>query len=193
MKNWLKQNLVLAMGLALPVLLIVLFFVATVLPKSFGTPPQYELLFTTTQYDYQNKPDYVIDFNVKNKQLMVKAKKIEDKNNYSANIKKLMLYDAKTETLREIAIEQGKLSDGVEVLLEETKSMEIDSTNVSPDGYTLEGPNYGNSGLLGGLFGGGYRNAGFRLKKGSVGYKVPNAQPDYYNNQMQFVGWVIKK
>ena len=191
MKNWIKENLVLAVGLALPLLLILLFFLATVLPKSLGTPPQYEMLFTTVKYDYQNKPDVVLSFNVKNKALMVTTKKSDDKNN--ANFTKLMAYDAKTETLREIAIDTSNLTDGVEVPVEEIKNAAIDTSGVSPDGYTLEGPNYGGSGLVGGLFGGGYRNSGYRLKKGSVGYKVPNQQPDYYYNQLQFVGWMIKK
>jgi len=190
-KNWIKENLVLAVGLALPLLLILLFFLATVLPKSLGTPPQYEMLFTTVKYDYQNKPDVVLSFNVKNKALMVTTKKSDDKNN--ANFTKLMAYDAKTETLREIAIDTSNLTDGVEVPVEEIKNAAIDTSGVSPDGYTLEGPNYGGSGLVGGLFGGGYRNSGYRLKKGSVGYKVPNQQPDYYYNQLQFVGWMIKK
>jgi hypothetical protein len=79
------------------------------------------------------------------------------------------------------------------VILEETKNMTIDAATISPDGYTLEGPNYNGSGLLGGLFGGGYRNGGYRLKKDNVGYKVPQNQPDYYYNQLQFVGWVVKK
>ena len=192
MKNFIKENLVLVIGLVLPLLLIVLFFVATVIPKSLGTPPQYEMLFTTTKYDYQNKPEYILDFNVKNQQLMVKAKKYDEKN-YNNMSRLLMVYDGKTETVREIKIDVSKFSDGNEVLLEETKSMSIDTAAVSPDGYMLEGPNYGGSGLMGGLFGGGYRNGGYRLKKGSVGYKVPTMQPDYYYNQVQFVGWVIKK
>jgi hypothetical protein len=187
-----KENLVLVIGLALPVLLIALFFVATVLPKSFGTPPQYELLFTTTKYDYQNKPEYVLDFNVKNKQLMVKTKKYDEKN-YNNASRLLMAYDAKTEAVREITIDASKLSDGAEVLLEETKNMQLDTNNVSPDGYTLEGPNYNSSGLLGGMFGGGYRNNGFRIKKGNVGYKVPQHQPDYYYSDLKFIGWVVSK
>jgi hypothetical protein len=191
-KNFIKENLVLVIGLVLPLLLIVLFFVATVIPKSLGTPPQYEMLFTTTKYDYQNKPEYVLDFNVKNQQLMVKAKKYEEKN-YNNMSRLLMAFDGKTETVREIKIDASKFSDGNEVLLEETKNLNIDTTAVSLDGYTLEGPNYGGNGLLGGLFGGGYRNGGFRLKKGSVCYKVPTLQPDYYYNQVQFIGWVIKK
>ena len=192
MKKLIKENLVLVIGLALPVLLIVLFFVATVIPKSMATPPQYEMLFTTTKYDYQNKPEYVIDFNVKNQQLMLNSKKNDEKN-YNNATKILMAYDGKTETVREIKIDASKLTEGNEVLLEETKNLSIDTAVISPDGYTLEGPNYGGNGLVGGLFGGGYRNTGYRLKKGGVGYKVPNMQPDYYYSQLQFIGWIAKK
>ncbi len=195
MKNFIKENLVLVVGLTLPILLILLFFVATVIPKSMGVPPQYEMLFTTVKYEYQNQPDYVLDFMVKNKQLMVKAKKNNEKDrNY--NSKKLMAYDGKTETVREISLDVAKIGEAAinsEIVLEETKNMTIDTAAVSPDRYVLEGPNYGGSGLLGGLFGGGYRNSGYRLKKGSIGYKVPNAQQDYYYNQVQFVGWIAKK
>ena len=192
MKNFIKENLVLVIGLALPVLLIALFFVATVIPKSMGKPPQYEMLFTTTKYDYQNKPEYVIDFNVKNQQLMANSKKNDEKN-YNNATKILMAYDGKTETVREIRIDASKLTEGNEVLLEETKNLSVDTAVISPDGYTLEGPNYGGNGLVGGLFGGGYRNTGYRLKKGGVGYKVPNMQPDYYYSQLQFIGWLAKK
>ena len=104
-----------------------------------------------------------------------------------------MAYDGKTETVREIKIDASKLTEGNEVLLEETKNLSIDTAVISPDGYMLEGPNYGGNGLVGGLFGGGYRNTGYRLKKGGVGYKVPNMQPDYYYSQLQFIGWIAKK
>lgn len=192
MKNFIKENLVLVIGLTLPVLLIALFFVATVIPKSMGKPPQYEMLFSTTKYDYHNKPEYVLDFNVKNQALLVKAKKYDEKN-YNNASKILMAYDGKTETVREITIDTSKLTEGNEMLLEETKAMTIDTAAVSPDGYTLEGQNYGGNGLMGGLFGGGYRNQGYRLKKGGVGYKIATLQPDYYYNQVQFIGWVVKK
>lgn len=192
MKNFIKENLVLIIGLTLPVLLIILFFAASVIPKSMGTPPQYEMLFTVQQYTNQSKPEFEIDFSVKNKQLVIKTQKIDDKNN-NYNTKKLMAYNGKTETTREIAIDAAKFADGAEVIVEETKNFIIDTSIVSPDGYVLEGRQYNNSGLVGGLFGGGNNNSGYRLKKGSIGYKVPNQQPDYYYNQLQFIGWVIKK
>lgn len=193
MKKLIKENLVLVIGLSLPILLIVLFFLATVVPKSFGTPPQYELLFTTLKYEYENSPVYVVDFKVVNNQLVAKVKKNDDKSrNY--NSKKLMAYNAKTETVREISIDLVKAAetgDGNDAILDETKDLKIDASVVSPDGYQLEGSNYGNSGLVGGLFGGGNRNSGYRIKKGAVAYKVQTAQPDYYYNDFKFVGWII--
>ncbi len=195
MKNWIKENLVLAVGLTLPLLLIVLFFVASVLPKSMGTPPQHEMLFSTMKYEYQKSPDYLLDFKVKDGKVMVSAKKLDEKNN-SGSSTKLMAYDGKTETVREIIIDNAKAGAAAvngEIILDETKSLTIDTNVTSPDGYVLEGPNYGSSGLVGGLFGGGYRNSGFRLKKGAVGYKMPNMQPDYYYSNVQFLGWVVSK
>ncbi|MFM9834657.1 MAG: hypothetical protein ACKVOA_00980 [Methylophilaceae bacterium] len=195
MKNWLKENLVLAVGLTLPLLLILLFFVASVLPKSMGIPPQHEMLFSTVKYEYQKSPDYMFDFKVKEGKVMVSSKKMDDKNN-SGSSTKLMAYDGKTETVREITIDNAKTGAAAvsgETILDETKDLTVDTNATSPDGYVLEGPIYGSSGLVGGLFGGGYRNSGFRLIKGAVAYKIPNLQPDYYYSNVQFLGWVVSK
>jgi len=195
MKNFIKENLVLVVGLTFPLLLILIFFASTVVPKLMSTPPQYEVLFTTRSYDYQNTTDYRLDFAVKNQKLTVKIKKHDSKDvNY--DLKRLMAYDAKTDTVREIAVDMSQVlasaTDGVAVL-HETENMLIDTAIVSPDGYTLDGPSYGGGGLMGGLFGGGSRDSGFRLKKGSIGYKIPHTQQHNYYNQVQFIGWVIKK
>lgn len=163
------------------------------MPKSFGTPPQYELLFTSLKYEYENSPVYLVDFKVVNHQLVAKVKKNDDKNrNY--NSKKLMAYNAKTETVREITIDLAKAAeagDDNDVILDETKDLKIDASVVSPDGYQLEGSSYSNSGLVGGLFGGGNRNSGYRIKKGAVAYKVETTQPDHYYSDFKFVGWVV--
>lgn len=193
MKKLIKENLVLVIGLSLPILLIVIFFLATVVPKSLGTPPQYELLFTTLKYEYENSHAYLVDFKVVNNQLVAKVKKNYDKNR-SYNAKNLMAYNAKTNTVREISIDLAKAAEtGNDVILEETKDLKIDASVVSPDGYQLEGSNYGNNGLVGGLFGGGNRNSGYRIKKGAVAYKVQTTQPDYYYSDFKFVGWIISQ
>lgn len=193
--NMVRQNLVLVIGLVLPVLLVAIFFFATVIPKSLSQPPQYEMLFSTTRYDYQDASDYLLEFFVKDQRLMLKARKADDKNR-NFNKKILMAYDGKTETVREIAVDITKNPDamaGNEVVLDETKHMTIEPSSMSPDGYVLDSNHYSDGGLVQGLFGGGYRNSGYRLKKGSVGYKIPNTQQNYYYNQLQFIGWVVKK
>jgi len=195
LKTMLKDNLVLVVGLTLPMLLIVLFFLASVLPKSMSAPPQYPLLFTTIKYE-SHPPDYLYDFMVKEHQLMVKVRKNDQKErNYQST--RLMIYDARNENIREITFDPAKTanaSEGGEVVLEETRDMRIDTASIAPDGFVLEGPNYGGNGLLGGLFVGGYRNNNpYRLKKGSIGYKIPNTQADYYYGQLQFIGWVVSK
>ena len=192
MKSWIKENLVLVIGLALPILLIILFFVATVIPKMVSTPPQYDVLFSVVDYGYQSKPDYTVDFKVKNQQLMVKIKKMEDKDSYS-NSKKLMAYDAKNEVMREITIDASQLSDGTEVLLEETKNMTIDTAMVAPDAYVMETQHHGYNGLISGIFGGSGYNSGYRLKKGNVGYKINALQNNYNYSQLHFIGWIVKK
>ena len=193
-KTMIKQNLALVVGLSFPVLLIIIFLLATVIPKALGNPPQHELLFVTSKYDYQTPNDYIVDFSVKDSQLKVKVRKNDDKN-IDHNLKKLMIYDGKSETVREVRIDWSRAASSAnagEVLLDETKLFQIDSAETSPDGYVLDGPNYGDAGLLGGMFGGGNRGGGYRIKKGSVAYKLPVNQTDYYQ-QVQFLGWVIKK
>ncbi len=194
MKKFIKENLVLVIGLTLPLLLILLFFVAAVIPKSMSTPPQHEMLFSTTKYEYENSPEYLLDFVVKDAHLVVKVNKNDDKAK-NHNSKKLMAYDGKTETVREIVLDAAKvaaLATSGEMILEETKNMTLDASNLSPDGYALEGPNYVGNGLVGGLFGGGSRS-GYRIKKDSFGYKLPNTQPDYYYSELKFIGWVVSK
>lgn len=195
LKAFVKENLVLVVGLSLPLLLIVLFFAATVIPKSMATPPKYEMLFTVMKYDYQNSPDYLLDYRVKDKHLVVKAKKNDDKNK-SNNLNVLMAYDANTDTLRDISVDAAKAADAAkdnEALVDETKGYEIDQSIISPDGYKLEGPNYGGGGLMGGLFGSGHSSNNYRIKKGSVAYKLPDVEQAYYYNQVKFIGWVIQK
>lgn len=194
MKNLIKENLVLVIGLALPVLLIVLFFAATVIPKMYSTPPQYDMLFTVLKYDYAGYPDYIIDFSVKDNKLVGRVKKNDDKKmiNHSYH---LMVYNIKTESMREIEIDlsQTALMKADDVVLDETKNLKIDASHISPDGYIMENQRYSNNGLIGGLFGVGGGNTGYRLKKGSASYKINTLQNNYYYDQLHFIGWVIKK
>lgn len=195
LKSFMKQNLVLIMGMTLPLVLIVLFFIASVLPKSMSIPPQHEMLFTTSKYETQ-PPDYLYDIVIKNAQLMVKVRKNDHKDRgYQST--RLMAFDGRNETVREIPLDIGnaaEAADGDPVLLPSTQGWKIDTTPVAPDGYSLDAPRYAGGNLLGGLFGVGYRDNEYRLKKDGVGYRIPTDQSGYhYYGQLEFVGWVLSK
>lgn len=194
-KDFLKENLVLIMGLTLPVILVVLFFAAAVLPKWLAPPPQYAALFTASRYEYGTPPPVQIGFFVADGILKARVGKNNDKNQ-SYQSRKLMLYDGKSDSVREIAYDLAKLnalSDGSETILDETRNLRIDSSFRAPDGYEFEGAGYGHGGLVQELFGGGYRNRGPRIKKGAAAYKIslPSHYAGYYYGDAQFIGWVV--
>jgi hypothetical protein len=195
MKKFVKDNFVLVIGLALPILLIVFFFIATVIPKSMSTPPQHEMFFTTVDFRYQNTTDYSVDYLIKDKHIMVKTKwRDEEHRNY--NSKKLMVFNGISNTVREIEVDVdaiGMNASNTAIILEGTKNISVDVNRTSLDGYTLEQTAYGSGGLLGGLFGGRRHNRDYRLKKGSVAYVLPDSSANYYYNQVRFLGWVVNK
>lgn len=193
--NLVKKNIVLVIGLTLPIMLIMLFFVASVLPKSMATPPQYELLFSTSHYDGPNSSPYIVKFVVKEGMLRALVTKNDSNKNISYNTRKLMAYDGKTDSVREIALDIPKIGDvrdGAAITLDETSNMKVDTANKAPDGYVFEGPSYGSSGLMTEIFFGGHRGEGYRVKKGMIGYRIPNISGNYYND-VQFIGWVVEK
>lgn len=193
-KNFVRENVVLIIGLTLPVLLILLFFVSSVLPKSMATPPQYEMLFSVSHYDNQNLSPHIVGFVVRNGMLKARIT-TNDNKNYSSTTRKLMAYDGKTDSVQEIALDIsniGEMTDSAEVVLDETRGMKLDPSNKAPDGYEFEGPSYRSGGLVVGLFAGGGGGQNYRVKKGAIGYKIPSVSNNYYND-VQFIGWVVEK
>ena len=197
LKNFIKENFVLVVGLTLPVLLIVLFFVASVLPKSMAVPPQYEMLFTTTRYDYQNQPPYNVDFFVRDGILKARVAKNKAQPGQTYNTKKLMAYDGKTQSVHEISYDTSKIGevpDGSEIIFDEFKNLKMDSSNKAPDGYAFDNSGYGSGGMVTELFAGGYNRNSARVTKGAVSFKIPNSDNgNYYYYDVQFLGWVLQK
>lgn len=199
LKNFIKENIVLTIGLALPVLLIALFFVSSVLPKSMAVPPQYEMLFTTTHYGFQNPPPYNVDFVVRDGMLKARVSKNSSQppvpTNY--NWRKLKVYDGKTQSVREISYDLsnlGDIADGSELVFSEFKTLKVDSSTKAPDGYEFYNPAYSSGGLAMELFAGGNRNGPSRVTKGAVSFKIPSdGGKNYSAYDIQFVGWIVGK
>ncbi len=197
LKKILKENLVLAMGIGLPILLVILFFLTSVLPKSLAEPPRYELLLSVMRHDYQTTATPNFEFIVRDGVLKARAGKT-DSQHMNRYPRKLVLYDPVADTARDIPYDLSAIADlaeGGELVIDETRQFTIDPSSRAPDGYNFEGPYYGgSSGLASELFFGGYRNQGYRIVKDQAVYKVTHILGDaYYAGNVQFIGWLTKR
>jgi hypothetical protein len=109
--------------------------------------------------------------------------------------KKLYVYDAKTQKVRQLTFgyppDMDRISDTDEEPVEAAKDMRLDTTLQSLDGYELSYDGYRNSGLLGDMFWGGGNYSEPRLKKGSSSVRLTpgNGTTGFPYGPVEFVGW----
>jgi hypothetical protein len=54
MKSFIRENPTIAFGLGLPLILVVVFLLISGIPTLLVAPPQYDVLYATDYYNYQN-------------------------------------------------------------------------------------------------------------------------------------------
>lgn len=189
MKSFLKENMVLVAGIALPLLLTLFFFAATQMDKINAEPPRYSFIFATNYYE--NSRAYPYRFIVEDDQLRFVYSPPEDKDVYYNRTKpRLYVYDPVAQTSREIALPNIEdREEKVEVALEDIRAGKLSSLKKSPDGFVFEYDYRGGGNLMTEIFGGGYRSRSqLVLRKDGYSVRVPNA--DRYNSQ--FIGWIVE-
>lgn len=187
-KNFIKENLALTAGIVLPVMLVIFFFAASVIPKSLADPPQYELVFSGRKYNNNQPSDHVASYAVTNGVLHVKVIKAQNPD-YQTNT--LHIYDPKTNIIRDITPPLDRIGT---FAIKETAGATLDTANIAPDGYEFESGYDGSGGLPMTVFGGGggYRDDGLRLQKNGYRFKIPyDKRNNYYS--AEFLGWIVKK
>lgn len=195
-KSFIKNNFVLIVGLALPVLLMLGFMVASSLPSVIADPPKYDLIFTVPNGSANNLP-IALKLTVGSDGVLRAQYTRNPRENYYYNSwKKLYLYEARTQKVRELPLpypaDMDKITGTTEELVETTKHLKLDTTLESPDGYSLSYDGYSRSGLVGELFMGGNYNSEPRLRKGSSSVKLISGNdrmPLYYGG-IELLGWV---
>lgn len=195
-KNFIKNNFVLIVGLALPVLLMFGFMIASSLPDVISDPPKYDLVFTVPDAGSNNLP-IALKLTVNKDGALMAQYTRNRKENYSYNPwKKLYIYEARTQKVRELPFpypaDMDKIVETREEAVEATKGLKLDTTSESPDGYTLSYDGYSRSGLIGELFIGGSYSSEPRLKKGNSSVKLMsgNNRAPFYYGSIEFIGWV---
>lgn len=193
--KFIKQNLVLVLGLALPVLLMAFFFIAATLPQTLADPPKYDMVFSAQDYSGGASIPVSLNFRVKDGVLKAQYVKLNPPGNYNG-WRKLYLYEAKTQKVRELPFgfpaDMDKITGTREDVVEETKDLKLDPTLQAPDGYELSYDGYSHSGLVNEIFWGGSYSREPRLRKGgsSVRLSANDDRTSFLYGNIQFLGWV---
>jgi hypothetical protein len=196
-KRFFKENFVLIVGLALPLLLMISFMIFATLPQKLADPPGYDLVFSIADYNTGNSNLPIsVNFVVRDGKLKAQYAAYNPPVNSGNSWRKLYLYEASTRKVRQLAFgypnDMDKIAGTREDLVEATKNLTLDTTLEAPDGYQLSYEGYSRSGLFNELFWGGGNASEPRLRKGASSIKL---MPDdsntlFYYGDMQFIGWV---
>ena len=189
-----RENAVLVIGIVLPVAVVVLFVLATYIPRLLVDPPQYDFLFAQ---DYGYSPPhsrwrFAIDID-SGRKLRVRAF-LNEPGQYAPRAR-LFRYEHLSGNVREISLpspgtaeDTGGTKAGVLVEVPEFSNQVIDSHRIAPDGYELVEQRRGRGFLLG-LF---YRGGRHGLAIGKNGAVVPVPSGDDVNwYGARFLGWVV--
>ncbi len=202
MGKWIKQNLVLLIGILLPVLLVGGFFVMSHIPRLLAEPPMLDFLLVAYRYDNQNQRDFHLSFEVRDGKLNGSViPKGQGNANYNRQYAAIFRYKAKDNSFDEIPYELPDglqaIEESISFLIDETNDLKLDKSKQSPDGYSFEYRGYsGRGGLLGEIFGMGHRyQSNYVLNNNGayVNLPKPGANPYYYQHDLHFMGWVIEE
>jgi hypothetical protein len=197
-RDFLKTNVVLVVGLTLPVALMAGFMVASALPQRLADPPKYGLVFAVIDYSpgLQGIP-VSLRFVVRDGVLKAQYTRTAPMPaGYVSNSwKKLYLYDAATQKVRDLSFGFPSALDAVQGTVDETvdatRTMRLDTTLQSPDGYQLSYETGSRSGLLNEVFWGGVDSHEPRLRKGSSSVRLFASDRPFSYATAEFVGWVV--
>ena len=193
MKTFLRENMMIVVSIALPLLVVIFFALASVIPGMYATPPAYDLLLTHQGRTTAITSPVKISLAVKDGQLRAVVVKT-DTTNY-VNNPRLFRYDHLTGEVVEISIQFpeniAELAEGSEIPIPELAGRKISEALRAPDGYEFREHRRG-GGLMTELFGGSrYRNNVSIAKNGAV-IRVRLPESDYWYNSVRLVGWVIE-
>jgi len=198
MKSFLRENPTIAFGLGLPLLLVVIFLLVSGIPSLLVDPPQYDVIYATEYYNYQNG----VQISVVDKKVHVIYQGVEPYN----RTPRIWRYNPKTGAVQEIAIimppdlpkasqtpatpeERMKTTD---ISVPDLEGLTIDSSSIAPDGYEFR---LGNERFSGNIFGELFYSSRYRheavLTKNGRSIRLPNAADRYYSSNTHFVGWVV--
>lgn len=170
------RNLPLVLGIALPLVFILVVLLMAYIPQR-ALHPAHDFLYTsnTQPYLHAYKNAYHVE---KGKLALEPVETNTDMKGVTVDaMPPLYRYDVQTGVVTEVSYEAAQ-------------SLTLTSGPTSPDGYFVD-YRYNSSGLFD-LFGGDGNSSGYYLTKGGAGKALPalSASGYRYNDAVQVIGWV---
>ncbi len=198
MKSFLRENPTIVFGLGLPLLLVAVFLLVSGIPTLLVAAPQYDVLYATEYYDYQNG----VQISVVDRQVQVRYQ--GPAQNYPRP--HIWRYNPKTGAVKEVAIifpaaviaAEKKQQPGAEVLppilleVPDLKGLTVDSSSIAPDGYEFRSGSgrYARS-LFTDLFYASRNRHQAVLTKSGRSIRLPHSAGQYYSHNTRFIAWVL--
>jgi len=192
MRHYIRENRILLLGILLPLFLVFLFEIAYFLPRWLVKPPQYDLLYLASPYPHSGA-----SFNVVDGKLSVSINPQIRKGELP--MPRLFLFEAKTQTSKEIPIELPAVNKNSTPYQKESLSipalenLNISSNETAPDGYKAElsSPSFG--GAIGLLLSHSYKRNFVISKNGNIIQLSEEANSLKGYQSIKFLGWVVPK
>lgn len=196
MKEFLKRNFVLVLGVSLPLMLIAVLLLLHGISRLTATRPAYPVLYVSyDNYFGQHLYDFDIDDAGRLDIRFMQPDQPANAAGRQPADATLALFDARSDTLETFRLDapedppQGqRLELDVPGALSE---MTFSDEATAPDGYRLELSTYRGGGLLREIFGTGGRSRHHRLVRDGISFRVPDVGGTAYAYHDAFVGWVV--
>ena len=193
MKSFIKENLLIVAGIALPLLVVIFFAVANVLPNLYTPAPAHDLLLVRHQYHAIAGSPVKIVLTVQEGKLT--ASVAEASNSIERRmVLGLFRYSHATGVVQEVDIplpdDLANLSVGTELPIPDLEGVNLSGVLVAPDGYAFRVGGR-RSGLMTKMFGGRRHHDPVIYNGGAVvRLNVPSSKNLTYS-QAALLGWIV--
>lgn len=198
--TFIKDNLALVAGVAVPVVLVVGFLLAGILGKMLTPPPAYTAYFVVQNYDYTNTRKASTDIKVDDdgKIIVTVTPVKKDENDYRPNASRdiLVSYDPIAGTLDEQRIVTPRNMTKGSFTPDTLKDLRLSPKAQAADGYNITYGRRGDYSLVADIFI-ARRADSYRISKNSAVYRLPDravgANVNSRYDSLRFLGWSTEK
>jgi hypothetical protein len=187
-----RQNLFVIAAVALPLLVIAFFLIATAVPRWFVAPPAYDLLFRIVDAYEPTRERVAVEFRVRDGRVEATAREVEE-GTYVVP-RPLYVYEHGSGAVRKISVDlPAKLPQTeLTVVVDQLAGRRALAQPAAPDGYALHMPERSAPGLIGDIFGRHRSDPGLAIASRGrvVRITLPSSLRYYDPASVEVVGWL---